>query len=194
MGRPPLTARRHAQTRHDISSSALDLFVRDGYDNVSVELIAEEAGISLRTFYRYFSTKDEVLAPVITDGIEKLAQQIALRPPSENLATAVQLAFEEISPAAASRRHQAIVHQLVTVPALRARWLNDLRTIEETLVPVVRQRAGRPPSDEQARLSAAAIVTCLRVAFELSAELASTEPLTVTLGNALRYLRNGANL
>src|ERR1700694_5736761 len=118
MGRPPLTARRHEQTRHEIASSALELFTRDGYDKVSVEQIAEEAGISLRTFYRYFSTKDEVLSPVITDGIQKRAQQIALRPPSENLATAVQRAFEEISPAAASQRHHSIVGQLVTVPAL----------------------------------------------------------------------------
>ena len=69
MARPALTERRKAQTRREIAESALGLFVRHGYEAVSVEAIAEEAGVSLRTFYRYFSAKDEVLSPIITDGI-----------------------------------------------------------------------------------------------------------------------------
>jgi AcrR family transcriptional regulator len=40
---------------------ALDLFVTHGYGNVSVEDIAEAAGVSTRTFYRYFAAKEEVL-------------------------------------------------------------------------------------------------------------------------------------
>ena len=107
MARPALTERRKAQTRREIAESALGLFVRHGYEAVSVEAIAEEAGVSLRTFYRYFSAKDEVLSPIITDGIDEFAQHITRRPAAENLATAVQLAYQEISPAVepeASRR------------------------------------------------------------------------------------------
>src|SRR6266513_3129843 len=44
MGRPTLTERRKAQTRREIAETALALFARQGYDGVSAETIAEEAG------------------------------------------------------------------------------------------------------------------------------------------------------
>jgi AcrR family transcriptional regulator len=194
MARPALTERRKAQTRREIAESALGLFARDGYDNVSVEAIAEVAGVSLRTFYRYFSAKDEVLSPIVTDGIEEFAEHIARRPAAEDLATAVQRAYEEVSPAVNPRSVQALVQLFLYVPALQARWLHDLRAIEEALVPIVRQRAQRPLPDDQAQLTAAAVVTGLRVALELSTRNASSEPLADTLGHALHYLRAGANL
>ncbi len=65
MARPPLTERRKAQTRREIAETALTLFARDGYDAVSAEAIAESSGVSLRTFYRYFAAKDEVLSPIV---------------------------------------------------------------------------------------------------------------------------------
>ena len=69
MARPTLTERRKAQTRREIAETALALFARKGYDGVSAETIAEEAGVSLRTFYRYFTGKDAVLSPIVTDGL-----------------------------------------------------------------------------------------------------------------------------
>src|SRR3954452_5172777 len=66
MGRPTLTERRKAQTRREIAETALALFAREGYDGVSAEAIAEEAGVSLRTFYRYFTGKDALLSPIVT--------------------------------------------------------------------------------------------------------------------------------
>ena len=95
MARPALTERRKAQTRREIAETALALFARDGYDNVSAEAIAAEAGVSLRTFYRYFSTKDDVLSPIITEATQELVAAIAARPARENLATAAQRAYEE---------------------------------------------------------------------------------------------------
>jgi len=61
VARPALTERRKAQTRREIAEHALELFVRNGYSAVGADAIADAAGVSLRTFYRYFSGKDEVL-------------------------------------------------------------------------------------------------------------------------------------
>lgn len=194
MARPALSERRKAQTRREIAETALGLFARDGYESVSAEAIAEEAGVSLRTFYRYFPTKDAVLSPIITDGTTEFVAAVAARPRRESLATAVERAYAELAPQQGQAGVQLLIGLLTDVPALRARWLDDLRSIEVALLPVVHQRARQALDDRQARLTAAAAVTGLRVALECSARTRSADPLSDTLGSALRYLRDGAKL
>lgn len=194
MPRISLTERRRAQTRHEIAKVALELFGQDGYDRVTAEMIAEESGVSLRTFYRYFSGKDEVLSPILTEGTEHFAEMIADRPADEDLSTAVQRAYEHQSSRVGTAEVRALIRLLTEVPTLRARWMADLRRIEDALMPVVRQRTNGRLDDTQVSLTAAAIVTALRVTLEQSTQPGSEEPRGQTLGKALRYLRDGANL
>ncbi len=53
--------RRRDEARARVEHVALDLFRRHGFDQVTVERIAAEAGVGATTFYRYFGTKDGVL-------------------------------------------------------------------------------------------------------------------------------------
>ena len=52
---------RKRSTREALEEAALRRFAVDGYDETSVDAIAADAGVSARTFFRYFATKDEVL-------------------------------------------------------------------------------------------------------------------------------------
>ncbi|MDQ6806084.1 MAG: hypothetical protein M3065_14240 [Actinomycetota bacterium] len=70
---------------------------RYGYDDVAVELIAEESWGSLRTFYRYFCGQHEVLSPIMAQGIAHFAAVVAERPAEEDLSTAVKRAYEQQS-------------------------------------------------------------------------------------------------
>src|SRR5439155_8210982 len=194
VARPALTERRKAQTRREIAETAHEQFARDGYDNVSAEAIAAEAGVSLRTFYRYFSTKDEVLSPIITEATQEFVAAIDARPAREGLATAVQRAYEGIRPQQGPEGVRALIGLLTDVPALRARWLSDLRTIEDALLPVVQRRARRRVSDEQAHITAAAIVTALRIALEPLARSPANDLPVDVFARVLKYLRGGANL
>jgi AcrR family transcriptional regulator len=49
------------KTRKRIFSEASQLFKRDGYDQTTMEAIAEAAEVSIRTLYRYFLSKDQIL-------------------------------------------------------------------------------------------------------------------------------------
>ncbi len=78
-----LRERKKRQTRIDLARAAMALFEQHGYDAVTVDDIAAAANVSRRTFFRYFDTKDDVIA---VDPEGKLAaMRIALRdgPPEE---------------------------------------------------------------------------------------------------------------
>lgn len=58
---PSLRERRRTETTTSIAEAALDLAIANGWDAVTVDEIAARAGISRRTFFNYFATKDEAL-------------------------------------------------------------------------------------------------------------------------------------
>src|SRR3954453_17353480 len=134
MGRPTLTEGRTAQTRREIAETALALFGREGYDRVSAETIADEAGVSLRTFYRYFTGKDAVLSPIVTDGLDELAERLAAPPAPESLATALPNAHHDITPRQSQEGVRIPIALYLDVPALRAKWHEHLRKIEAALI------------------------------------------------------------
>jgi AcrR family transcriptional regulator len=196
VARPTLSDRRKAQTRLEIAQAALELFLRDGYDAVRAETIAAEAGVSLRTFYRYFQAKDEVLSPIVTRGTETLAARFAARPPDETLADAFAAAFREMGPPQAGPQNAARLIRLFTdVPVLRARWLADLRTIESTFSLVVKQRTPVPVSDADAELTGAMLATALRIALERAASTDATAAApAIMLDEILARLGAGGGL
>lgn len=63
---------RAFETRNHLYSTAEALFMQYGFDNVSVDRIVEEAGLSKGTFYVHFETKDDLLVSLISDYVEKI--------------------------------------------------------------------------------------------------------------------------
>jgi AcrR family transcriptional regulator len=72
-----LRERRRRATKSEIVRIAFELFARQGYDGVSVEMIAAAAGISRATFFNYFSKKDMILREVAVARAERVSQMIA---------------------------------------------------------------------------------------------------------------------
>jgi AcrR family transcriptional regulator len=76
-----LRERKKHQTRIALKKAALDLFEQRGFDEVTVEEIAEAAMVSPRTFFRYFETKAEVVFAYSPEVIGRVEEEIATGAP-----------------------------------------------------------------------------------------------------------------
>lgn len=102
---PPgtLQARKQKLVRDAIWDAAIDLFAEKGFDRTTVEEIAEAAGVSRRSFFRYFKSKDDLLAQgIITFGLA-LSEAIKVCPASLTLLATVRHTVVEVATAAAAQ-------------------------------------------------------------------------------------------
>ncbi|MFJ4684016.1 TetR/AcrR family transcriptional regulator [Streptomyces sp. NPDC091377] len=149
-----LTERRKAATRMEIARAAAGLFVSRGLRATRAEDIAHTAGIAPRTFYRYFATKEESVAPLYAAGAERWAEALRAAPPGlsvpEALDHAVRHTFTPgVGVSAASWEGvRTLVRLADASPALGRVWAEVCRTGEGTLAEVLAVRLGRAAPGE----------------------------------------------
>lgn len=85
----PITGSKSERTRAALRAAALRHFVSEGFEGASVPAIAAEVGVTERTFYRHFATKDEVLFADLVEGLAWFRTAIRARPADEDLDRAV---------------------------------------------------------------------------------------------------------
>jgi AcrR family transcriptional regulator len=124
-----LRERKRRLTRQRISDVATILFSTHGFDNVKVSTIAEIVGVSEKTVYNYFPTKESMVLDWADEAIESLAAAIRERREGESLTEAVVRAmkqdmerFDEI-PDDLVAFLPRFIELIQTTPALRAAWL-----------------------------------------------------------------------
>jgi AcrR family transcriptional regulator len=154
-----LRERKKAKTRAAIREHAMRLFEEQGYAATTVDQIAEAAEVSQSTFFRYFPTKEDV---VLTDDfdpliIEAIRSQPAGSPPVRAILDAMRDVFGVLPDEtwAIERRRQRLIG---AVPELRARVMQQTVAGIDLLAGVLAERAGRPPDDLTARVTAGALV------------------------------------
>jgi len=172
---PSLRERRYASTRREIANAALALFEQQGYEATPVEQIAEAAGVSLRTFYRYCSSKEEVLTYGLRNGPADLASAVQANAELPFLESVIR-AFVSVAEIETSRRELRLMD---ATPALRGAWLAAGREAQEDLADVILERFPNY-SLLHARARAAAITGVLTTVIEAWAlsEASSLEALT----------------
>jgi AcrR family transcriptional regulator len=77
---PGLRERKKIRTRSTLVDVAVTLCLQQGYDNTTVEQIADAAEVSPRTFSRYFPTKDSVITAIVEDVAYLVAAELAIQP------------------------------------------------------------------------------------------------------------------
>jgi AcrR family transcriptional regulator len=91
MVRPAQTARSE-RTREALRRAAVVRFIAQGVEETSAEEIAADAGVSLRTFYRHFASKHDLLFADYDAGLHWFRSALAARSPHESIIESVQTA------------------------------------------------------------------------------------------------------
>lgn len=92
MVRPAQTARSE-RTRDALRQAAVVRFLAQGVEDTSAEQIAADAGVSLRTFYRHFASKHDLLFADYDAGLHWFRAALAARSPDESIIESVQSAI-----------------------------------------------------------------------------------------------------
>lgn len=106
-----------------ISRQSAAVFVEAGGSSPTVACLAETAGISERTFYRYFPTKEDVLRPVFDAGNHAFATALTAQPRRTELADAVVNAFDLTFASSTDAEARDLMTVVFADPALRRIWL-----------------------------------------------------------------------
>jgi AcrR family transcriptional regulator len=154
----------------------MGLFLEQGFDDTTMEQIAQEAGISRRSLFRYFGTKEDIVLGYLVESGFVVKDALEARPVSEGPWEALRAALESLTfvPGYSPEKNLAVSKMLYETPSLRAGHLEKQLRWQELLVPNIQVRLGMPPdaetggaSDPRARAIVACALTCLDVASEI---------------------------
>ncbi|MFE9624454.1 TetR/AcrR family transcriptional regulator [Streptomyces sp. NPDC006527] len=146
---PSLTERRKAATRMEIARAAAGLFVSRGLKATRAEDIAQAAGVAPRTFYRYFATKEEAVAPLYAAGAQRWAEAVRESPAELALPEALEHAVRStLTPgvgisAANWEWVRTLIRLATSSPALGKVWAEVCHASERTLAEILASRTAR---------------------------------------------------
>jgi len=194
-----LRERKKQETRSALSWAAIRLIVERGYDRVLVEDIANEAGVSPRTFNNYFGSKADAVASRHLDRMQRMADALRERPAGEPLWEAITHAMiEQYRPGPEVTAHPrpdpdawtAGLRLMFEVPAIQAATLRAAAQAAEAVAAAVGARTGTDPdNDMYPNLVAAAALAAedvVRRAF-----MATHRGIDVLITDALRQISAG---
>jgi mycofactocin system transcriptional regulator len=185
-GRPPSTSRRELQ------KVALRLFAERGFENTTIEQIATEAGVSERTFFRYFTTKASVLWAEFETEVETIRAALAAVPDDMPMMEAIRGAV-----VAANHYHAEDVPEMrlrmnliATVPALSFSAAEHYEAWEQAIREFAGRRLGQPAGSLYPLAVGRAVLAVCRAAYDRWSARADSD-LTVYLDAALSALAAG---
>lgn len=151
--------RRRSDARLQVSRIAAELFWRDGVIGTRGEDIAAEAGISPRTLWRYFGTKETCIEPILIEWGRRFLAVLKTWPQQQSVDEFLQDAALP-GPVKYTTDDIAAMRMIVlglTEPALRSAWLMVCDAAERQSVPLFAARMGLPPDTREVLQTTASV-------------------------------------
>ncbi|MFE2046901.1 TetR family transcriptional regulator [Streptomyces sp. NPDC059459] len=167
-----LRERKKRRTRDMLLRSALELFTDRGYEETTVDDIAEAADVSQRTFFRYFASKEDAAFFVARLAETHFVDAVRRRPPGEAPLDALRRALDEswdtigeaVERLVPLELHMRFYQVVESTPALLAAHLRRAAELEEEIARVVADREGLDvEADPRPRVVVAVFGAVIRV-------------------------------
>jgi AcrR family transcriptional regulator len=145
---PTRRERKKLETRQALEQAALRLFAERGYEQTTVEDIAEAADVAVRTFFRYFSSKQDVLfGDVVKDRVSRLRVELTARPRDETPITSITTVMDLLDVAGEDEEEQILARMdlMRHQPSMRPRYLDLINSMRLVVVEFVADRTGMDP-------------------------------------------------
>jgi AcrR family transcriptional regulator len=166
-GPETLRERRRRETSRHIAEVGLRLFEQQGYDETTMQVIAEAAGVAPRTLFHYFATKDQLLRHWIAGGFaEDLGAAVLVQSPDLSPLEAVRTALLSLVTRHETPESLVVDRVLNSTPGLRASKQATFVEWEQMLAAVLEERYGTRYTSAHLRLVALVSIGALRLALE----------------------------
>ncbi|HEX8537675.1 MAG TPA: TetR family transcriptional regulator [Cystobacter sp.] len=150
----------------EASRAVIALFLRERTSDFSVKELAARAGLSERTFYRYFPRKEDAIRPAVDASLARIVSAVRTAPRGKSLGEALVEALRRNLAEESSMNWENFLSVLNETESFRAVWLQILTDAEVALAHVVAERLGLPPDSQRARVAGAVLATAGRLALE----------------------------
>jgi AcrR family transcriptional regulator len=176
---PSLRERTRRAVHAEITETALRLFAEQGFEATTVDQIAAAAGISRRSFFHYFKSKEDVVLGDLEALGRRVRDALEARPRSESAWEALREALKTLhAPGSGAVTALEIADMYADAPSLRAKHLEKHLRWQELFAPDIERRLGIAPgtttADPRARAVIAAALACLDTAVEAWRESGGT--------------------
>jgi AcrR family transcriptional regulator len=154
-----LAERKRQLVRDELAEAALKLLARQGFETTTIDQIVATAGVSRRTFFRYFRSKEDVIVQFLGDVGAQLCAALAVRPVGEPPAVALRHALSVFVQTCIEHPEKALRLTKLTLgtPALLARFLELQAQWRTDLAAELARRAGPGPHVDLRSALAAAV-------------------------------------
>ena len=192
--------RKKQRTREALIDAAFRLFQEKGFEATTVEEIADEVDVSSRTFFRYFSSKEDVVLTFQEEQFATLLDELAARPPSEPVVTALRNAGVAVLRACEDgdygldpERFGCLQQMMESSPAVFGRSLEHGQKKQAEITRILAERMGVDPAVDLRPHVAACLATCaFHSAFEvISKGVAKSTRFSEVLGEVFDALEGG---
>lgn len=155
------------EARLAVSRHAAELFWQHGVDGTSGDAIAEASGLSKRTVWRYFRSKEACVEPLLLATELRFVELFRAWPRDVSIETYLHAAMSSFVEGEQAIRDGVAAARIVALlpkePALRSAWLMACSQAEAVFVEIVAARLKRSANDFEVKLCAAAAMAAMRV-------------------------------
>ncbi|WP_066043915.1 mycofactocin system transcriptional regulator [Herbiconiux solani] len=164
----PRLGRQPSTSRNELSHLALQLFIEKGFDETTIDEIAARAGIGRRTFFRYFSSKNDLPWGDFEELLDRLRRHLQELPADLPLLDALRLAVIEFNrfPAEEVPYHKRRMDLLLNVPTLVAHSTLRYASWREVVAVFAGERLGLPADDLEPQVIAWTALAVSLAAYE----------------------------